>query len=167
VSPEQAYDPTAVLLTYRNFGDVTLYGMDLSVGWYPTDDLNLTANWSVVDDDLFAFPNFAGSGDTVNVALNAAKQKAKVGVDYRIPGLDLRLGARVRYNSGFPQDSGVYAGDVDAYTLVDLSARYALPFDERLHVLLNVDNAFDSAYQAFVGAPEVGRLTYLQLGVDF
>lgn len=167
VSPEQAYDPTAVLLTYRNFGDVTLYGMDLSVGYYPVDDLSLTASYSWVDDDLFVFPNFAGSGDSVNVALNAPKQKFKVGADYRLSELGLRVGAKVRYNGGFPQDSGVYAGDIDSYTLVDLSARYALPFADGLHLLANVDNMFDTTYQAFVGAPEVGRLAYLQLGIDF
>ncbi len=167
VSPEQAYDPTAVLLTYRNFGDVTLYGVDLSVGYYPTDNLNLSASYSLVNDDLFVFPNFAGSSDTVNVALNAPKQKFKLGVDFDMPAYDVRLGVQLRYNSGFPQDSGVYAGDVDAYSLVDFSARYDLPFDERLHLLANVDNVLDKRYQAFVGAPEVGRLTYLQLGLDF
>ena len=62
--------------------------------------------------------------------------------------------------------SGVYVGDVDAYTLLDLQAKYALPY-EGLSLLVNVDNALDNAYRAFVGAPEVGRLVYAQLGLDF
>lgn len=167
VSPEQAFDPTAILLTYRSFGDVTLYGADVSLAYYPTQDIGLSASYSLVNDDLFIFPDFAGSSDTVNVALNAPKQKFKLGVDYALPQFDTRLGARLRYNGGFPQESGVYSGDVDSYTLVDLSARYELPFATALHLLVNIDNVLDKSYQAFVGAPEVGRLAYLQLGVDF
>ena len=34
-------------------------------------------------------------------------------------------------------------------------------------LLTNIDNALDDSHHAFIGAPEVGRLTYLQLGVDF
>ena len=34
-------------------------------------------------------------------------------------------------------------------------------------LLTNIDNALDDSHHAFIGAPEVGRLTYLQLGADF
>lgn len=167
VSPEQAYDPTAVLLTYRNFGDVTLYGLDLSLGYYPTETWSLTGSYSYVSDDFFEDLRIPDSDKTADVALNAPKNKVKVGVNWRLPQYDLRLGARVRYNGAFPMSSGVYVGDVDASTTADLSARYDLPFGEGLYVLVNVDNLLDDAYQSFVGAPEVGRLSYLQLGLDF
>ena len=161
VSPEQAYDPTAVLLTYRNFGDVTLYGVDLALGYYPTDQLTVTGSYSFVSDDFW--PNLANVDD---VALNAPKHKFKVGSAYDMPSLGLRVGANARHNGSFPMNSGVYVGDVDAYTLLDLQAKYALPY-EGLSLLVNVDNALDNAYRAFVGAPEVGRLVYAQLGLDF
>ena len=162
VSPEQAYDPTAVLLTYRNFGDVTLYGLDLSLGYYPTDHWSITGSYSFVDDDFWSF----GATDELVVALNAPQHKFKIGSSYDLPNLGLRLGGNVRYNGSFPMNSGVYAGDVDSYSVLDLNARYALPFDG-LYLLVTIDNALDSGYQAFVGAPEVGRLTYLQLRLDF
>jgi iron complex outermembrane receptor protein len=162
VSPEQAYDPTAVILTYRNFGDVTLYGFDLAAGYYATDNLEFSGSYSFVDDNFFE--NLGGIDD---VTLNAPKHKVKVGADYRMPQYDLRLGARLRYNGEFPMDSGVYVGAVDSYTTLDLSARYELPFAEGLYLLANIDNALDDNHRAFIGAPEVGRLTYLQLGLDF
>ena len=162
VSPEQAYDPTAVILTYRNFGDVTLYGFDLAAGYYATDNLEFSGSYSFVDDNFFE--NLGGIDD---VALNAPKHKVKFGTDYRMPQYGLRLGARVRYNGEFPMDSGVYVGAVDSYTTLDLSARYELPFGEGLYLLTNIDNALDDRHRAFIGAPEVGRLTYLQLGLDF
>ena len=162
VSPEQASDPTAVLLTYRNFGDVTLYGLDMAVGYYPSETWSVNGSYSYVNDDFF--PNLGGIAD---VALNAPKHKFNLGGTLRLPDRHLRLGARVRYSGSFPASSGVYVGDVDSHTTLDLSARYDLPFGEGLHLLANIDNALDSKYQGFIGAPEVGRLAYAQLGLDF
>ena len=33
--------------------------------------------------------------------------------------------------------------------------------------MLNVDNVLDNSYRSWAGAPEIGRLAYLQLGVNF
>ena len=162
VSPEQAWDPTAVMLTYRNFGDITLYGLDLAVGYYPGESWNLTGGYSFVSDDIF--PDLDGIAD---VALNAPKHKFNVGGTWRLPQQRLRLGARLRYSGAFPMNSGVYVGDVDANTTFDLNSRYDLPFGEGLHLLVNVDNVLDNAYRSFVGAPEVGRLAHAQLGIEF
>ena len=162
VSPEQAWDPTAVLLTYRNFGEITFYGLDLAFGYYPGESWNLTGGYSFVSDDFF--PKLDGITD---VALNAPMHKFNVGGSWRLPQYDLGLGARVRYTGGFPMNSGVYVGDVDAYTSLDLRSRYDLPFADGLHLLVSVDNVLDSAYRSFVGAPEIGRLAHAQLGVEF
>ena len=162
VSPEQAWDPTAVLLTYRNFGEITFYGLDLAFGYYPGESWNLTGGYSFVSDDLF--PKLDGIAD---VALNAPMHKFNVGGSWRLPQHDLGLGARLRYTGGFPMNSGAYVGDVDAYTSLDLRSRYDLPFADGLHLLVSVDNVLDSAYRSFVGAPEIGRLAHAQLGVEF
>ena len=162
VSPEQAWDPTAVLLTYRNFGDITLYGFDLAFGYYPGESWNLTGSYSFVSDDIF--PKLDGIAD---VALNAPMHKFNVGGTWRLPQYDLGLGARLRYSGAFPMNSGVYVGDVDASTTLDLRSRYDLPFAEGLHLLVSVDNVLDSRYRSFIGAPEVGRLAHAQLGVEF
>ncbi len=162
ISPKQAYDPHAVILTYRNFGDVTIHGIDVSAGYYPSDRWNVTGTYSFVDD------NFFGSlGGVADVALNAPKHKARVGGLYRLPERNLRLGAKLRYNGSFPMKSGVYEGKVESYTVVDLSAGYDLPFGENLSLIVNVDNALNEKFRAFVGAPRVGRLAYAELGVSF
>ena len=162
VSPEQAYDPNAVLMTYRNFGSITLYGLDLSAVFYPTDRWSVSGNFSFVNDSFFeALDGIA------DVALNAPKQKFKLSTSCRMPDWNLRVGGGVRYNGSFRQDSGVFVGDVDPYTVVDLNAVYGLPFGENLSLMLNVDNVLNSSYRSWAGAPEIGRLAYLQLGVDF
>ena len=86
---------------------------------------------------------------------------------YKMPEWNLRFGGRVRYNGGFPQNSGVWAGDVDSYTVADLNAVYDLPFGEGLSLTVNIDNVLDNSYRSFVGAPELGRLSYMQLGLAF
>ena len=162
VTPEQAYDPNAVLMTYRNFGSITLYGLDLSAVYYPNDRWSVSGNFSFVNDAFFeALDGIA------DVSLNAPKQKFKLSTSCRMPDWNLRVGGGVRYNGSFRQDSGVFVGDVDPYTVVDLNAVYGLPFGENLSLMLNVDNVLDSSYRSWAGAPEIGRLAYLQLGVDF
>ena len=162
VSPEQAYDPNAVLMTYRNFGSITLYGLDLSAVYYPNDRWSVSGNFSFVNDAFFeALDGIA------DISLNAPKQKFKLSTSYRMPDWNLRVRGSVRYNGSFRQDSGVFVGDVDPYTLVDLNAAYDLPFGENLSLMLNVDNVLNSSYRSWAGAPEIGRLAYLQLGVNF
>ena len=162
VSPEQAYDPNAVLLTHRNFGSITLYGMDLSAVYYPNDRWSISGNFSFVNDVFFeALDGIA------DISLNAPKQKFKLSSSYSMPDWNLRVGGGVRYNGSFRQDSGVYVGDVDPYTVVDMNAVYDLPFAEDLSLMFNVDNVLNSQYRSWAGAPEIGRLAYLQLGLDF
>ena len=162
VSPEQAYDPNAVLMTYRNFGSITLYGLDLSAVYYPNDRWSVSGNFSFVNDAFFeALDGIA------DVSLNAPSQKFKLSTSHRMSDWNLRVRGSVRYNGSFRQDSGVFVGDVDPYTLVDLNAAYDLPFGENLSLMLNVDNVLNSSYRSFAGAPEIGRLAFLQLGVNF
>lgn len=58
-------------------------------------------------------------------------------------------------------------GNVEAYTLVDLSLSYDLPVYQGLSLLVNVDNALNSKYRSFISAPEIGRLACVQLGASF
>jgi iron complex outermembrane receptor protein len=162
VSPEQAYDPTALILTYRNFGEVSLNGLDLSLAYYATDRWTLTGNYSWVSDSFFR--NVDGIAD---VALNAPQNKLKVGSAYAFPQWDLQVGGQVRYSGAFRQDSGVYVGKVPAHAVLDLNLVYRLPFDYGLTLALDVGNALDNRHREFVGAPKVGRLVLAQVGAAF
>ncbi len=156
ISAEQATDPAAVMLAYRNFGQVKLYGLDAALGYYPNESWTFTGNYSFVNKDLFE--NLDGIGD---IALNAPRHKLNVGAAYRAPNLGLRLGGHLRYRSGFPMNSGVYVGDIESRTFVDLSLAYDLPLDmsnASVTVTVSASNVLDSKRQEFIGAPEIGRL---------
>ena len=162
VTPEQAYDPTAVSLTYRNFGEVTINGIDLSLAYFPNEQWSLNGNYSYVDNTLFK--NVDGIAD---VALNAPGNKAKLGGSYAFRDLPLALGAQFRYVGSFRQDSGVYAGEVDSYAALDLNLGYQLPLEHDLRLGMKVSNVLDNKYRTFVGAPEIGRLLFAQLATSF
>ena len=159
VTPEQASDPTAVALTYRNFGEVTVYGADLGFSWFPTRSWHLTGSYSYIHRNLFE--NVENLGD---VPLNSPKHKFSGGVTFRPSGMPLTLGGKVSHRGAFPMLDGVYAGPVDAYTLVDVNAAYeysAITFSVEASNLLN------TKYRAFVGAPEIGRLLSAGVAVRF
>ncbi|MGB1719336.1 MAG: TonB-dependent receptor domain-containing protein, partial [Candidatus Latescibacterota bacterium] len=106
VSPEQAYDPTALILAYRNFGKVTTSGFDLNLAYYASDALMLSGGMAYIQNNFFE--DVDGIAD---IALNAPKLKLKMGAQYALEDMGLRLGAQVRYSDSFRQSSGVYIGD--------------------------------------------------------
>ena len=162
VTPEQAYDPTAVMLTFRNFGEISLNGLDVNLAYFPSDQWSLTGSYSYVDQTLFE--KVDGLAD---IALNAPGNKFKLGTSYTRDQPQLTLGAQWRYVGAFRQESGVFVGDVDAYSLLDLNASCLLPFGSNLRLGVDVSNALDTKHRTFIGAPEIGRLVFGQLGVAF
>ena len=165
ITPEQITDPTAVMLTYRNFGDVDVYGLDLSFAYYPNNRWSFTGSYSHVNKDLFK--NLGGIAD---IALNAPRNKFSLGATVKVPQSGIRLGARLRYRDGFPMNSGVYIGDVEASTVLDVNLNYKLPLNipnGSVSLILNASNLADKKHRDFVGAPEIGRLVSTGLTAEF
>ena len=162
VTPEQAVDPNAVMLTYRNYGDISLNGLDLNFTFFLNPSWSLGANYSFVSKDLFE--NVDGIGD---IALNAPKNKYGANVQYTNIGLGLGMGLRARYVQGFPVRSGVYVGEVESYWTVDLTAGYDIPLGPKPRLSVTVQNLLDRKHQQFVGTPEIGRLAIARLTQTF
>ena len=169
VSPEQVQDDTEVILTYRNFGDVSLYGTDVNLTYYANENWNFSGNYSHISKDFFK--NVDGISD---IALNAPKHKFGAGVQYLHPNVGLTTQLRLRYVDGFPVNVGVYVGDIESYAVLDLNAGYNLSFSPNTRVSLTVQNLlaysggeFTQKHREFVGAPEIGRLTLVRLTQSF
>ena len=160
VTPEQASDPTAVMLTYRNYGDISLNGLDCSLTYYLNPSWSLGGNYSFVSKDLFE-TNFR------DIALNAPKNKFGANVQYNNINLGLAAGVRMNFVTGFPVNSGVYIGDVESYYTIDLSAGYDIPFGPSPRLSLTVQNLLGTEYQPFIGAPMIGRLSLIRLTQTF
>jgi iron complex outermembrane receptor protein len=163
VSPIEDQSPTKVILTYRNFGNVSLGGLDASFSYYAGQKWVINGNYSFVTKDYFD----AGPDQPHPIALNAPKHKMGLGLQYRNikKGLDAEL--RGRYSNGFPMNSGVYIGDVQTYMVFDANFGYNLAFlnDARLAVI--VQNILNEKHREFVGVPEIGRLVVGRLTYTF
>ena len=150
------------MLTYRNYGDISLNGLDMNFTFFLNPSWSLGANYSFVSEDFFE--NVDGIGD---IALNAPKNKFGANVQYTNIDLGLGVGLRARYVQGFPVRSGVYVGEVESYYTLDLNAGYAIPLGPKPRLSVTVQNLLDRKHQQFVGTPEIGRLAMARLTQTF
>ncbi len=173
VSPQEAFDPTALILTYRNFGDVSLNGMDVYFSYYAGKSWMFSGNYSFVTKagfNLFKSPNrviYRNLAGVADISLNAPANKFALAVQYRAPQRGYEVELRGRYVEGFPQDSGVYLGEVQTYSVLDFNFGYDLPFSTGSRFSLNVNNLLDKEHKEFIGAPLLGRLIMARLTQTF
>ncbi|MBC8144495.1 MAG: TonB-dependent receptor, partial [bacterium] len=186
VTPIEATDRGAVMLTYRNYGDITLYGYDIGLQVALTDGLVFNGSLSYVDKNFFE--NLDGVAD---LSLNAPKFKFTTGLDYSNAEIGLNANIRMRHVDGYRVRSGVYVGDVQAFSTVDLGVGYRLPWVEGMSLSLSAQNLmtfvdggeegpFSQRHNEFVGAsqilgaptvgvgaPALGRLILARLTYSF
>jgi len=173
VSPEQIANDTDVILTNRNFGNISVNGLDLSFTYFANARWAFSGSYSFVTKQGFNlfkranrvyFQNVAGVDD---IALNAPANKAALTAQYRNHAKSFEAELRGRYVEGFPMKSGVYAGEVQTYALCDVNLSYALPFASGTRFSLSALNLFDHQHREFVGAPVLGRLVLAKLTQAF
>lgn len=70
---------------------------------------------------------------------------------------------RGRAVSGFPVQSGVQVGRVEAYLIVDSGVSCVVSRNPALTLSLTASNLLDNRHQEFVGAPAIGRLVLVRL----
>ncbi len=172
VVPDTPLNNTADLfLTYRNFGNVDLWGADLAFDYLFNDKFSMAGSWSWVSDDFFKRDEVDGPTD---VALNASSHKFNVSGHYRqgIDGWSTEAG--VRYTKGFPVNSGVYVTPLRAdgtreslpsWTVFDAQVGYRFRFG--LSASLAVQNLLNENYATFAGIPQLGRLVMTKLMYRF
>jgi outer membrane receptor for ferrienterochelin and colicins len=178
-SAETTTAAPSLILTYINFGDITLEGADISATALLSDAFQVSVTGSLVSDDYFQLALGSGRTDSTVVALNAPKKKGSAAVTYRNVPRRFNGEVRVRYTDEFPANSAGYVGlscvegapvnsgkCVKAYTLLDLTAGYGLPV-RGASLQLTVNNVLDEDYQAFIGTPHTGRMALLRLKYEF
>jgi len=166
VSPDQD-GSSDILLAYRNFGDVDLWGADLSFQFLATDRLSFTGTFSWVSDECFDFNNDGSCASSGDVALNAPQKKGSLGFRWDDQVQGITFDARARYTDEFPMNSGVFIGMVDSYTAVDANVAYRLPWVTGASIGLTATNIFDDVHREFVGAPFVGRMLLARMQYEF
>lgn len=139
----------------RNVGSVESIGFEASLGWQPTENLNLYGTVSLLDSEL--------QDDYIYNAAGAQLQtKGKKQVE--TPEQMFSLRASYKFNDVFSAGvQGKYTGErwvtdvndlkVDAFTVVDLDARFDFSTLglEGTYLQLNVTNLFDEQYYSTLG----------------
>ena len=161
VSPDEAYDPTAVLVTFRNFGDITLYGADIALMIRCTSQLSLGGSYSFISKNLFR----KSAGQLHDIYLNSPKHKMVFYLRYSNRGIGLDIDSRMRFVDSFDMYGPFVGTKVESYAVVDLSA--ALDFIYSVKLNLTIQNFFDNKHSEFVGAPRIGRLAILRVSRFF
>jgi len=160
-----------VFLTYRNFGEVDLWGADLSATYLMGDKWSLTGAYSHVNKDFFTAQEAEGPTD---VALNAPKNKGALSIQYAEGMAGFAAELRGRYVQGFPVNSGVYTTplradgtreSIDSYSVMDLTASYR--FKGGLLVSASINNLTNSYYTTFALFPYLGRTAMTRITYTF
>ena len=162
VSPLEAFDPTAVLLTRQNFGEVTVSGLDVNLMMFLSPQLRIGLMGAWLSDNYFR--NVDGVAD---ISLNAPRYKGGMQMHYDGAEGDLGGSLRARYVEGFDVRSDVYVGAVESFFVVDASMYYRVPFSKDTMVNLTIQNLTNNRHREFVFVPEIGRLAMLRLTHEF
>ncbi len=157
ISPVEIMNGKDVFLTYRNLGDISVSGMDLSLTYFLNRNWNLTGNYSYVNKDLFI------SSDGDSISLNAPKHKIGAIINYINTGGWFNGNLRIRFIDGFQANSGVFKERVERYTVLDLNTSFILPFSHNTRLTLTVQNLMNNKHKEFAGVPEIGRLAWMRL----
>ena len=170
--PQMASGSADLVATYRNLGDLSLWGGDVTAQWFMSPAWTLAATYSHVSENWFVVDS------NVPLALNAPSNKGTLSVSYRDAGRGLNGSARVRYTGSFPFLSTFLDGTacipdrpaeaencIDAYALVDVTLGYQVP-GTAATVQVGVSNILDEAYRSFVGVPSVGRMAMVRVKYD-
>ncbi len=162
VTPDQIDAPDLILAS-RNFGSAGYWGVDLSAQILASDRVSVTAGYSFQSRECFDFDEDGDCPDPDDLSLNAPSHKGSLAVAFTDAARGLQLDGRWRFSDGFEMRSGVFAGPVDAYHVLDLTTGYQLPFQPKTRLELTVYNALNNLHREFVGAPELGRLALVRV----
>jgi iron complex outermembrane receptor protein len=141
--------PILAAVSYATFGQVDTTGADVSVNYYLTPSYTLSANYSWFDFDVrqdvpglerFLSPNWPENSLRAQIAYHGDR------FDGTFSG---------RWADTFFWATGPFNGEVDSYTVFDVSAGYR--FTDRFEVGVNVSNLFDDEHIETFGGDIIER----------
>lgn len=148
--------PAFAVLSVANFGKADTQGIELGV------TTHLPSGWRF--DASYAWFDFTVDNEAPDITLlpNTPSHQGAIGVTYVSQAFD--AGVRARLVDGFQWASGIYAGPVPSYGLVDAQANYA--FNTRLRIGLDVANLLDHEHYELFGGDLLRRraVTHLTVG---
>jgi iron complex outermembrane receptor protein len=163
VDPDHPLAGSDILLTYRSFGRVNVWGTDLSAQLVLNDNFSVGAAYSHVSDNFFP----ASSVGLTDLALNAPRDKVWLTASWREPAHDMTADIRARFVGAYPMADGVWIGHVAQFRTIDAEVGAALPHMRNARLSVSAQNLLNDRHAEFVGAAVLGRLLLARVQYTF
>jgi hypothetical protein len=154
---------TDVIVTYRNFGTLSVWGADVGAEWLLGDRFSLAGTFSHVNKDFFPRSEIGGVQD---IALNAPKSKASVTGRFNDVPRGVSADLRFRRVASFPVYSFIN-GTIESYQLLDAGFSFRPAILKGGLWALNATNLLNKKHTEFVGGGEIGRLVMTRMQLSF
>jgi outer membrane receptor protein involved in Fe transport len=163
VGPSGPLGGSDILLTFRNAGDVRMWGTDLSAEFAATDRVVMTGGYSWVSRDFFP----STRPDLPDISTNAPRSKAVGSIRYHHPDHDVSAEVRGRYAGAFHMVDGMWNGNVKRFAVADVEVGATLPRTPAARLTLTLQNVTDDRHAEFYAHPVLGRLFLTRLQYRF
>lgn len=148
--------PTPVVIGYVNYGEVDVWGFDGSLAIFLSRNWNMDVTYSYMGTTDFFNPI-----TKAKESINSPKHKAGLKLQYNSSKYPATFSLNGRYVDGYKWSSGIYFGDIKAYTIFDLHLGYEL--NKNIKMNLTVNNIFDNKHIEIIGGPSLGQIIMLRL----
>ena len=152
-----------VIVTYRNFGNLDLWGSDLGAELLLDRGFSVLGTYSYVNKNLFPRSEVGGVQD---ISLNAPSNKHSVTLKYRDENNGWNAELRERHVDAF-QALSYISGSIKAYTLLDAGFSFRPSVLNGVLFSINGTNLLDKRHQEFAQGGLIGRLIISRLQVAF
>ncbi len=166
---EEGFVGDDLILTYKNLGDITLWGFDVGGNYLVKQNGDMQAGfaYSYLSTDRFEFEEVDGF-----LGVNTPKHKVSVSWDHKLADTGIGYGLNLRAQTGFPANSAVYIDeDFPGFYNVDTRITYQPKFSKGTAISLEVNNFtdlfYDHKYRTFPGTPEMGAIGFLKIKQSF
>ena len=152
-----------VIVTYRNFGKLSVWGADFGAEWLLGDRYSLVGTLSHVSKDFFPRSEIGGVQD---ISLNAPRSKGSLAARFNDEPKGTSAELRFRAVTTFPVYSFIN-GTVRTYQLVDAGFAFRPAVLRGALWAINATNLLDRKHTEFVGGGEIGRLVMTRVQATF
>lgn len=152
-----------VIVTYRNFGNLTVWGTDLGAEWLFGDRFSLEGTFSHVNKDFFPRTEIGGVQD---ISLNAPPSKGSLTARFNDVPRGVSAELRFRRVSSFPVYSFIN-GTIPSYQLLDAGFSFHPKVLGRGLFAVNGTNLLNHRHTEFVGGGNLGRLVMTRVQLPF
>jgi iron complex outermembrane receptor protein len=152
-----------VIVTYRNFGKLSVWGADVGAEWLLADRWSLAGTFSHVNKDFWPRSEIGGVQD---ISLNAPRSKASVTGRFNDVPKGVSADLRFRRVASFPVYSFIN-GKIPSYQLLDAGFSWRPAILRGGLWALNATNLLNKKHTEFVGGGEIGRLVMTRMQLSF